>query len=330
MNRDGFPDWPVSIGFWWGIHVRFSMLLPILAAVLCLQMESIFWPLIFSGIFLVSLILHEVGHLLGAWLSGGHGDELTLSPIGGLSHAQPATNSWSYCLTAMGGTLVNGVCCIAFLPSVLHDSSLHALNPFHFPISSEATFSFSAVCLLAFYANWLILLMNLLPLTPLDAGRLIHLHLQWRYGATPAFVFVTKLGVLLSLPLFVLGLVALLPWCMGFAAYVMFWNYREAMLGIDQDRFDDSFLGYDFSEGYTSLERSEEQTAAEEPGLIEGWLARRREEKARKKLEQEQQAEADLDRLLEKVHTHGIDSLTDDEQKLLKRVSARYRQNNDS
>ena len=91
---------------------------------------------------------------------------------------------------------------------------------------------------------------------------------------------------------------------------------------------EESFLGYDFSQGYTSLERSheDEETPRERrPSWWQRWKARR-EAKRREKEEAARRAEEErLDQLLEKIQQHGADSLTEEEQSFMMRVSDRYR-----
>jgi len=91
------------------------------------------------------------------------------------------------------------------------------------------------------------------------------------------------------------------------------------------ESFEDSFMGYDFSQGYTSLERSQKKEPAPQPSLFQRWMERRRAEKRRRQEVQQQAAEIELDALLAKVHERGIDALTEAEKRQLKRASDRFR-----
>jgi hypothetical protein len=89
---------------------------------------------------------------------------------------------------------------------------------------------------------------------------------------------------------------------------------------------EESLFGYDFSQGYTSLEREEPPPARpRQPNFIQRWLRRRAERK--RQLEQEQQIaeEQRMDELLDKIQRLGKDALTDEENRFLKRVANRYR-----
>ena len=94
---------------------------------------------------------------------------------------------------------------------------------------------------------------------------------------------------------------------------------------------EDSLFGYDFSQGYTSLER-DERVQAGPTRRRTGWWKRWRQNRAAQKLQREQeQREAEerrMDELLVKVHREGKAALTDEERRFMKRVSDRYRNRN--
>ena len=90
---------------------------------------------------------------------------------------------------------------------------------------------------------------------------------------------------------------------------------------------EDELFGYDFSRGYTSLEQSSERQQAQ-PGPFARWLEERKSAKLQREQEIEQEEERRADELLGRLHEKGMDSLSDEERSLLKRVSARYRERN--
>src|ERR1019366_4691433 len=92
---------------------------------------------------------------------------------------------------------------------------------------------------------------------------------------------------------------------------------------------EESLFGYDFSQGYTSLEKDEPPPPAlpkrKKRNFIQRWLAERA---AKKRLEEREQREADdrrMDELLEKIQRFGKESLSDEEHRFLKRVADRYK-----
>jgi hypothetical protein len=92
-------------------------------------------------------------------------------------------------------------------------------------------------------------------------------------------------------------------------------------------------MGYDFSEGYTSLNRAEfsdgeSQDEDSSFGILERWKSRRDDERAVRESEVREMDEQQLDIILEKLHTEGREALSDRELAILNRVSARLRQRN--
>ena len=89
---------------------------------------------------------------------------------------------------------------------------------------------------------------------------------------------------------------------------------------------EEGLFGYDFSQGYTSLER-DQPAAPPKPRL--SWWQRWQQRRAAKRLAREQEArEADerrMDQLLEKISTQGMDKLTDEERRFMKQFSERYK-----
>jgi hypothetical protein len=82
-------------------------------------------------------------------------------------------------------------------------------------------------------------------------------------------------------------------------------------------------VGYDFSQGYTSLER--EAPPRRRPSFWQRWLQKRAAERLRRELAEREGEENRMDMLLEKVQREGLQALTDEERRFLTRVSARYR-----
>jgi hypothetical protein len=90
---------------------------------------------------------------------------------------------------------------------------------------------------------------------------------------------------------------------------------------------DDPLLGqYDFSQGYTSLERDEPPAPrVRRKNWWQKWLEDRAAKKLQREQEQREAEEQRMDDLLDKIQRLGRDSLTAEEHRFLKRVSERYR-----
>ena len=92
---------------------------------------------------------------------------------------------------------------------------------------------------------------------------------------------------------------------------------------------EEGLFGYDFSQGYTSLERDQPPApAVRRVSWWQRWLQHRAARKIQREQETREADERRLDELLEKVQRQGLTSLTDEERRFMKRVSDRYRNRN--
>ncbi|HYT87714.1 MAG TPA: hypothetical protein VEL76_03245, partial [Gemmataceae bacterium] len=89
---------------------------------------------------------------------------------------------------------------------------------------------------------------------------------------------------------------------------------------------EDTLFGYDFSQGYTSLERDQPPPPRKKKqNFIQRWLQRRRAARLQREQEQEAADERRMDELLAKIQREGKQALTDEENRFLKRVADKYR-----
>ncbi len=91
---------------------------------------------------------------------------------------------------------------------------------------------------------------------------------------------------------------------------------------------DDSLFGYDFSQGYTSLEREHGSSlapAAPKQSWWKRWRQQVATKKAQRDLERREFEERRMDELLETISAQGMASLTDEERRFMKQFSDRYR-----
>jgi hypothetical protein len=90
---------------------------------------------------------------------------------------------------------------------------------------------------------------------------------------------------------------------------------------------DEGPFGYDFSAGYTSLERDDEPPPRPKKklGPIARWWQARKARKFAAETARRQRDEERMEELLGKIAATGMPSLTDDERRFLEQFSARYR-----
>ena len=334
MNHDSIATWSFPLGTWFGVQVRVHWFFPVLIAYFILRPGfSLELGLALSAVLIVSVILHEFGHIFGARLTGGSGNEILLWPLGGLAYVRPANTLRSQLITTGGGPLVNLALCLATLYPTMQQLGGRfvgeALNPFILPSVNLSDQLVAGLLVLTFSLNWLLLLINLIPVMPLDGGRMLRSIATLRMGARRAIEISVMVGFVVGVVAMVVGLFMERAGIVLIGAVVFISNLIERNQLQQTDHYDESFMGYDFSQGYTSLEQSEIHVERP-PGFWQRWKERRRAEKARRQAEKDQEAERLLDALLDKVHQHGMNSLSESEKRQLARVSARYRDKGNS
>ncbi|MBY0526665.1 MAG: site-2 protease family protein [Gemmataceae bacterium] len=195
------------------------------------------------------------------------------------------------------------------------------------PVRTErATLAWSEILVARiFWLNWFLLLLNLLPGFPLDGGRMFQCVLWWRTDYRQATLAAVFAGFVVMVIIGLFGVVTneVMPILLAMFIYVTCkhqWFVLET--GGEEQLF-----GYDFSQGYTSLERGDQPPTPRRrrPNFIQRWLQRRAQRKAQRAQETREAEERRMDELLEKVQRDGLQALTDEERRFLTRVSARYR-----
>ncbi|MEX0700487.1 MAG: site-2 protease family protein [Planctomycetales bacterium] len=338
MNSAASPlHWSIPCGTWFSTRVRVSVFFPLLIVVLWFQFHGKLpnWFLVanaFGAILFLSVLAHEFGHVVGSRLTGGSGDEILVWPLGGLATVQPLPTFRSRFLTTAAGPFVNLAICLITLGPVWQatpELRRAAFNPFEFPavaLDLESAW-LPDLLLLVFTANWIILLVNLIPVYPLDGGRMVQTALATRWHGEAGAEIYLRIGQIAGFLMLLGGLMADSAWAVCIGAFVLLLNVQESVQARTAENYDESFMGYDFSQGYTSLERSVDTSVEHKrpPGFFQRWREKRRHARERRRREQLQQAEQQLDVLLQKVSDHGIQSLTDAERHDLEQASARLR-----
>jgi hypothetical protein len=176
--------------------------------------------------------------------------------------------------------------------------------------------------LLLFTANWMALLVNLLPVIPLDGGQILRAVLSTKTHPELVHRTASHIGLAVAVVLLLVGLGFDLSQVVFVGTIVLTMNIIQLFQEDMGESMDDSAFGYDFSAGYESLERSNPTTTREaKPGLLQRWRERRRIRREQQERIRRMEAEQQLDVLLAKVHETGLQSLSDQEQKLLRNCS---------
>jgi Zn-dependent protease len=173
-----------------------------------------------------------------------------------------------------------------------------------------------------FWFSWAIFLFNLIPAYPLDGGRLLQCAIWARTNFRRGVVVAAYSGFVVSVIFLLISIAGNEALLMGLAMFMMY----SASMAIFQLDADDGPFGYDFSAGYTSLEKDEDKPKRQKKvGWFTRWRQARRARKLQREAEERSRDEERMDQLLEKIARSGKESLTDEEKRFLERVSARKR-----
>jgi Zn-dependent protease len=359
-------SWSIPVGRFFGITVRIHVLFYLLFTVMLLGAGAwknyFFEALLIQGLLFISVLLHEFGHCFAARQVEGDATEILMWPLGGLASVDIPHTPRAHFITVIWGPLVNLLLCCAIAAVLVAYGFVPPLNPLWYPIvlegagkdlivRTDALWSWTegkSITELGFlpmlfarffYLNWLLFWFNVLLVGfPMDGGRMLQCvlwaYLGFRRATQIAIYCGYAAAALLAIGSFISmdngdnqGKILLFSLAIFIAATC--WQHGKLLeagvLG------DESTFGYDFSQGYTSLERGEQpQRRRRRPNFIQRWLQRRAARKKQREEETRLAEEQCLDELLAKVQRDGKDALTTEERRFLERVSARYRNRNRS
>jgi stage IV sporulation protein FB len=316
--RWGFPLYTA-----WGILVRVHLFFPVFIAAELIRAVVPNGPgLLFVAplmlAFFVLVLLHEYGHCLACRRVGGEADEILMWPLGGLASCTPP-HRWDASLwTTVGGPAVNAVLLVPLGLAVwllTGETRAAVFNPFApgavwilLDSPGSTALHLLKITLWSFhYANALLLAFNvLIPMYPMDGGRIVHALLWRRLGHRDATRIAAIVGLVAAGVMAVFAIVFSELVLLALALFGGIICYTELQrLKFEQSADDAVFAA--------SLAADDETDTPPES---------KRAEKQRAKAQDEQ---AEIDRILEKISTSGMDSLSRKERKTLERASAKSR-----
>ena len=149
----------------WGVPIQIApsiLLLPMIFISFSASADALFYDLIFVGLLVGSILLHELGHAWGCLVQGVPVRRVVLHGGGGFcEHMRSATPKEEELIVAMGPIVNLVIWAVASLVA---------------PSIETPTVAW-AIYWLA-HLNLLLALFNLLPVMPLDGGKLFHLALM--------------------------------------------------------------------------------------------------------------------------------------------------------
>jgi stage IV sporulation protein FB len=352
---DDFFKWRFPIGRLFGMTIRVHIIYVLVLLGLMLRFgldknaAQGIWidVLLLATIVVVSTLLHEMGHCFGARSVGGEADEIMLWPLGGVAEISylPA-NPWAHFVTVACGPLVNVVICLlsglalafCFDPPIRPAFNLlwypfrDDMGLYHMTLWGGGAHHTSSLTVMAvvwtFYINWFLLLFNVLLIgLPYDGGGLGR-SILWPYvGYHRATMYMVTTGFIISGLMFMGVFIWVDLQGLAFLSVYTFLMCRREWINLE-GRGEESLFGYDFSAGYTSLEKdmpAQQSPPRKKQNFIQRYLQRRNARRVQREQELQEAEERRMDELLEKIQREGKQSLTDEENRFLKRVSDRYR-----
>jgi stage IV sporulation protein FB len=343
----GQTTWTLSLGRWSGVNVRMHVFFVLFGTFTLflgwrdhelLRERSWIAP---TGLLLlfISVLVHEIGHCITAIRLGGDVDEIVIGPGIGLGPLHPPVDAQAECFMHLAGPLVN-FALFMITGGIIWASSAEQffglLNPLQPQLLVEGV-GWMVVLKLACWINWVMVLANLLPAFPFDGGRALRAALAAHWPDASPQRAASVVGLVAKIAAAALTVIAWLVreqptnqaiplwFSLVILAIFLYFGAKQEEEQPSDLELDDELFNYDFSEGYTSLERSSD-SRHDESGPFARWLEQRREAKRARQMELEADEERRADDLLARLHEKGMDSLSLDERRLLERVSARYRE----
>ncbi len=343
-------SWSIDLGRWAGTRVRVHCTLVIFAIFALLvgitSDTPRFWPtLAWLALLAVVLVLHEAGHLVAAAWAESDAEDVMLWPLGNLvmpsrgrSHENPRV--------AAGGLVASGLLAIAAFVALWLLGAQMVLKPFgEWPDSgapallgvkdSPPAVPLTLVWFVGWFGwlNWVVFCANCLPALPFDAGRIVRATVaRPGLGESRDTMIAPWLAHSSAALLAVVGVLRLVLYQRGdsfaliaLAVLIEALVRAEARMMEDGSFFDEGVFGYDFSEGYTSLEASTAKVRPHRESALKRWRRRRSDQRKQRLAAQFAAEDRRLDEILDKLHHHGKSALSDEENRFLVRVSAKIK-----
>lgn len=341
--------WSISAGRWFGVHVRIHVLFLIYGighflVALFSRDHSILATLAWLGLLVIAVALHELVHHLVADCLGVETEDSRLWPLGNLARPAAISQSTDAFLVAISAPIANlSITVLCALTLAFQGISI-IWSPFgiaktggvpYFVTTGELVADYSLAWWVGWFAhiNLILFLANLIPAYPLDGGRMVRAILSRNspngFRDSMLELWISRTSAVLLL---LVGLARLIlsqdndgGTLIAMAALIEWIVRTESRMLEDGGFFDDGVFGYDFSQGYTSLESSTAKVRPFKESALRRWRRKRSEARRQRRLAQESAEEQRLDEILDKLHREGRDSLTEEENRFLVRISARLR-----
>lgn len=306
-----------------GIRVRISSSLIIVIAWELLVSEmpygiGVVNAMTFGAVLFGIVLLHEFGHCFAARKMGGEATDVLLGPLGGLAFVDAPNRPLPQLVTAVGGPAVNVIICAITYVGMRLDLALVPHSHFTLnPLIGAGTYHYLAWI---FAISLALLFFNLLPIYPLDGGRILQTLLWFKLRYYRASMITSIVGMVGSVLMFMYGIAFWSSWygllliIIGANCFWICFQLRAQLKAEGPWAFEDEGIDYG-----ASLWQPEEPRRKKK-------ISRRVARKLRRQAEQEENEQAQIDAILAKVSAQGMHSLTWSERRALRKATERQRQ----
>ena len=353
--------WSIKLGRWSGVQVRVHYFLIIFAAssvfsASLAEGHRVVPTLCWLGLMALVLALHELGHAAVALAQNAEVEDVCLWPLGSFAIPTAPSRSSDNVAIAAAGPAVSGF--LAFCSALVlamagasmvfwpfGGSGADSGAPFLHdgPGLSHQVKALTPLWYVGWfgYLNWVVFLVNLIPALPLDGGRVFRAvlarssvglsrdHFIAPWTARTCAALLTLAGFVRAGQMFFssgtanyLGDAITL---FALALLIELIVRSESRMMDDGGFFEDGVFGYDFSEGYTSLEASHAKVRPVRESVLKRWRRSRSDHRRQRRMAREIAEERRMDEILDKIHRLGKAALSDEEHRFLVRVSAKFR-----
>jgi Zn-dependent protease len=219
-------SWSLSLGRFAGIDVRVHIIFLIYIVIMLLRAgfggigesdgATVGFVIMLAtlAILFVIVLVHEFGHCIGCRWTGGEANEILMWPLGGLAYCRPPNHWMAHMITVVAGPMVNLIICIfaGTMLGLLTGKWLgiavpNPINPFGaFYDPTMTTWAHQGLYLIN-AISFLLLLFNLLPMFPLDGGRIVQAWLWRSMGYQRSMRIAVRIGFIGAILLGIFGFV---------------------------------------------------------------------------------------------------------------------------
>lgn len=313
-----------------GIRFRVSFFFPVLALALVWRLQDIPMGLLATSIVLFSVLIHELTHLLVARSTSGDMDEIRIWPLGGLAEPYGRGYLQDHVHTMMSGPVANLLLALSCLLTLNADQIIPLLNPFAAFVIPESELLTTTVWRMAFLTNWILFLVNMIPIAPFDNGVLLRTYLTTRFTESESRDLSIRLGLVVAIFGMLSGFVFELSGLLMVSAFVAIVHIHDSLRWYENQSQAMALSEYDQLEK-ESLEESwfeSQETPFEDDSsgdALDRWRIDREQERLLREQEERKLEEEQVDSILQKLHLSGREALTSAELHVLNRVSDRIR-----